>query len=135
MPMLSDDEFLHAFHTCTLEAAQFDHHAHVRIAWILARRCPLPDAIEQVCVGIQCLATHFGAPEKFNRTMTEALVRWIAHGARADCDFEAFAATHPQLFTDVRGLLARHYSPERLTSLEAKRMFVVPDREPLPHVD
>lgn len=132
---LSDDEFVAAFLACRLSPAQFDHRAHVRVAWLLIKRQPLHAAIDQICVGIERLATHFGAPEKFNRTMTEALVRWMASRASATLRFEDFITVHPELMTDVRALLARHYSAERLTSVDAKRMFVAPDREPLPHVE
>jgi len=134
-PTLSDDEFIDAFRRCRLQPAQFDHRAHVRAAWLLAQRLPLQAAIDEVCNGIQRLATHFGAPDKFNRTLTEALVRWIASHLAVGEKFDAFIANHPALISDTRDLLGRHYSIERLTSAEAKRIFVVPDREPLPHVE
>jgi hypothetical protein len=132
---LSDDDLIDAFRSCTLLPAQFDHRAHLRVAWILVRRLPLADAIEQVCTGIENIATHFGAPDKFNRTMSEALVRWIASRATPELDFDAFLAEYPVLTRDVRALLSQHYSCERLTSPEAKRTFVMPDREPLPYVE
>lgn len=45
---------------------------------------------------------------------------------------EEYLAANPQLITDVRSLLARHYSPELLSSREARMGFVAPDRLALP---
>jgi len=132
---LSDEEFLAAFLDCRMPAAAFDHRGHLRIAWLLLKRLPVDQAIEDICNGIARLAVHFGAPDKYNRTMSEALVHVVAQaldkGGPA-MTWEEFLDTNTLLFTDVPGLLARHYSPERLNSRAAKASFLPPDRLPLP---
>lgn len=132
--MLTDDEFLADFLACRLPAADFDHRAHVRMAWLLLERQPLDDAVESICVGIQRFALHLGATTKFHRTISEALARLIASRAAAigPTTWSGFASAHPELLSNVRDLLAQYYSPERLGSEEARLRFVAPDRAALP---
>jgi len=131
---IEDDDFVDAFLHCRIASTGFDHRAHLRIAWLLLNRLPLGDAIEATCKGIERIARHFGVPDKYNRTMSEALVRLIAR-ARADdpgAGFEEFLARNVALSRDVRGVLAQYYSSDRLTSAEAKRCFMAPDLRALP---
>jgi hypothetical protein len=131
---LSDDDFLAAFLDCSIPPGAFDHRGHLRVAWLLLQRHPLDEAVERVCDGIARLAAHLGVPGKYHRTLTEALVRLMAHGgaASAELGWEEFLRANPALVSDARGLLARHYTPERLESAEARARFVPPDRLPLP---
>jgi N-formylglutamate deformylase len=87
----------------------------------------------ETCDGIQRLATHLGAPGKFHWTLTEALVRIMAARGAADRtrSFDAFLIANPDLMTDARGLVLRHYSEARLAGADAKRSFVPPDLAPL----
>lgn len=129
---LSDDEFLADFQACRLKAADFDHRAHVRMAWLLLERQPLEEAVEAICMGIQRFALHLGATTKFHRTISEALARLIASKAASagSTTWSGFAHAHPELMS--RGLLAQYYSPELLGSDAARERFVAPDRAPLP---
>jgi hypothetical protein len=131
---MTDDEFVSAFLECRLSPDDFDHRGHLRIAWLLQRRAPLEQAIEEICAGIARIARHFGAPDKYNRTLSEALVRLIAHAdARMPhATFEAFLAANSTLVDNVRGVLARYYSPGLLHSVEAKQRFTMPDLQALP---
>ena len=131
---VTDDEFLADFLACRLRAADFNHRAHVRIAWLMLERQPLDDAIESICIGIQRFAVHLGATTKFHRTMSEALARLIANKAAATgpTTWSGFAHAHPELLSNVRDLLAQYYSPELLGSDAARARFVAPDRAPLP---
>jgi len=129
---MSDDQFLAAFLDCSMPPAGFDHLGHVRATWLLLQRRPLHDAIEDTCNGIARLAAHLGVPGKYNRTLSEALVILMAHGGGATLAWPDFLAANGQLMDDARGLLARHYSDERLNSPAARKRFVPPDRLPLP---
>lgn len=130
--MSSDDEFLQAFLECRLSGSQLDHRAHLRIAWLLLNRLPLEPAIEAICSGIAALAAHLGAPGKYHRTLSEALVRLMAAGGASRLGWDAFLAANADLIGDVKGTVARHYSQEHLDSASARASFVPPDREPLP---
>lgn len=131
---LSDDQFLAAFFDRTMPPAGFNHQGHVRVAWLLLRRHPVDEVVVLACDGIQDLARHLGVPDKYHRTLSEALVRLMAHGgaARPELSWADFQQANHALMTDARGLLARHYSPEILASTLARTSFVAPDRRPLP---
>lgn len=129
---LTDAQFLNAFERCELTSAQFDHVGHLRLACLLLQRHALDAAVQATCGGIQRLATHLGAQDKFHRTLTEALVRLMAARGAASMPWTDFLRAHPELTGDARALLARHYSAERLADPLARQTFLVPDREQLP---
>lgn len=131
---LDDDTFLAAITGCHLPASAFGHREHLRLGWLHLRRAPLQAAIEACCADIARFAAHHGATDKFHRTVTEALLRLMAHGGTADSalDWPGFQQRNAALLNDARGLLARHYSPTLLASAEARHRFLPPDRLPLP---
>jgi hypothetical protein len=131
---MSDDQFLAAFLDSSMPPSGFDHLGHLRAAWLLLQRRSLDTAVEETCDAIARLAAHLGVPGKYNRTLSEALVRLMAHGGGADrsLSWSAFLAANPELRTDAIGVLAQHYSEELLTSRTARERFVPPDRQPLP---
>lgn len=131
---MSDDQFLAAFLDAALPPAGFDHGGHVRAAWLLLQRLPLDRAVTETCDAIARLANRLGVPGKYNRTLSEALVRLMAYrgGADAALCWNDFLAANDDLMKDARGVLARHYSDAVLNSQAARRHFVPPDRLPLP---
>src|SRR5215510_8461621 len=98
---LSDREFLAAFLECRLTAAQFGHRAHLRAAWLLLQQHPVERAIDEICTGIARLAAHLGAPGKYHRTLSEALVRLMTHGGAQRLAWEEFLDANQALVTDV----------------------------------
>ncbi|HEX8989056.1 MAG TPA: hypothetical protein VF816_13950 [Rhodocyclaceae bacterium] len=129
---MSDDVFLAAFLDASMPPSGFDHLGHLRAAWILLQRRPLEAAIEECCDGIARLAARLGVPGKYNRTLSEGLLRMMAAGGAARLPWEEFLRANPDLVADARGCLARHYSDERLAGGEARLRFATPDRLPLP---
>ena len=131
---LSDDEMLDGFLAFELPPSAFDHHSHLRIAWIHLQRYPLDEAVRRTCEGIAGFAAHLGVTEKFNWTLTEALVRLMAHAGAADpaLGWKAFLEANSELRQDTRGIIARYYSEERLALPEARAHFLAPDRTALP---
>jgi hypothetical protein len=131
---MSDDEFLGRFLDSTIPAAGFDHRGHLRAAWLLLQRRPLEEAVAATCDAIARLAARLDVPAKYNHTLTEALVRLMAHRGGADrtLGWQDFVARNADLVRDARGLLARHYSEDLLHSPGARERFIAPDRLPLP---
>jgi len=131
---MTDEQFLTAFLDASMPAAGFDHRGHLRAAWLLLQRRPLQEAVSETCDAIQRLATRLGAPGKYNRTLSEALVRLMAHGGAGDTalSWQGFLATNTELVGDARQVLSRYYGDEVLTSPVARERFVPPDRQPLP---
>jgi len=133
---MTDDEFLAAFEACRLD--EFHHRDHVKVAYLYLRRHSLDEAIAKVRAGLQALAAAWKAPDDLQRgyheTMTQAWVRLVhltlsEYGAAESA--EAFCEQQPQLMQKTH--LQLFYSPERLTTWEAKREFVEPDLAPFLH--
>jgi hypothetical protein len=129
----TDLTYLKRFATRELEPGHFDHRGHLWMAWLHLNHYDVDEASRRVCHGIRDLAAKFGAPEKFNHTLSEALMRIMAGrmskgGAN---DFDAFLRANPDLVDDCISVVARHYSDELLKSQSARRGWVEPDRLPL----
>jgi hypothetical protein len=125
---MTDDDFLACLADCSLPPEHFNHRGHLRLAWLQLRRHPFEQAVENTCTLIRAYATHLGAPQKFHRTITEALLHLMrAAGAADAASWPAFADAHPQLVTQARQCLALHYSDECLASDAARERFIEPD--------
>lgn len=132
--ILSDEDFLSAFNDCSAPPSAFNHEGHVRIAWIHLQRYPLAQAIRLTCDGIERFANHLGAPDKYNRTLSEALMRIMASLGAADTrlSWDGYLSKNRELIEDAQQLLGRYYSNELLTSKAARTTFMQPDISPLP---
>jgi hypothetical protein len=129
----SDGEFLQAFESGTLPAAEFHHRDHLRMAWLYVARRGADGAAQTVLDTLRRFATGQGAAQIFHVTLTHAWVRLVAAALRSALpgeDFAAFLERNPQLL-DKR-LPERHYAPETLNSAAAKSAFIIPDKVPLP---
>jgi hypothetical protein len=116
---------------------EWNHRAHLRVAWTYLRRHGLDGAIERMREGIPRFNASKGLENLLDRgyhdTLTVAWLRILdattkAHGAEADAT--AFLDKHTQLHSKV--LLRLYYSRDRILSWEAKRGFLEPDLAPLP---
>lgn len=126
---MDDNELLERFAGNTLPA--FPHEEHLRVVFAQSARAGLEPTIDFVRAGIRRMAAAHGKPEAYHETRTLAWVRRVV-AARVGFagSFDEFLAAHPELRR--RDLLDEHYSPELLTSDEARQAFVPPDRDPLP---
>jgi hypothetical protein len=129
---LDDQTFLERFAARDLGPEYFDHRGHLRMAWLHLVNYSLDEAIDRVCKGIRDLAGKFGAPEKYNRTLTEALMRIMAArmNAAPASGFEGFLQHNTDLLQDAQDVLARYYSATRLSSEQARCSWLAPDLAP-----
>jgi hypothetical protein len=137
MTTATDDDLWVRFHAGTLPAAEWTHHAHVRIAWLYLRRHALDEAHILMRVAIIRLNASHGLVETptrgYHDTMTRTWLRLVSAAMGA-------APTHASsiAFLDAHGgslgkdAPLRHYSRERLLSAMARACFVEPDLLPLP---
>ena len=125
---LTDDQFLHAFHSCQLPKEQFTNTAHFRLAWLHVHREPLSEAEERVRAGIQAYAAHLGATAKYHETITVAWVRLVA--THREASFDEFLRLHQARLN--LSTLHRFWSRELLASEQARREWVAPDLAELP---
>jgi len=129
---LQDAEFLQAFEECKLNHASFHHADHIRLAWIYVSRQGGSEAEARLLAGIRKMALHVNAPQKFLYTTTVAWTRLVAaahEGGPRAAHFLEWIESHPELLE--RDLLAKHYSPGRLETPEARAGWVEPDLAPL----
>lgn len=134
---MDDAAFLAAFEAASIPLSEWNHAAHLRVAYTYLRRHPLPEAIDRMRAGIQAYNRVHQVPDAIDRgyheTMTQAFMRVLdamlrVHGAGDTA--EAFFAVQPQLTS--RYLLRLYYSRGRIMSAEAKHNFVLPDLAPFP---
>ena len=133
---MTDEAFTREFEQLTLPPEYFDHRGHLRLAWLYLRQYPLEEAIARVASGIREYASSLGATDKFQHTLTEAIVRIMAaRPALATAGtLEGYLAENPDLVTDIQAVLSRYYSAGLLQSPQARSGFVDPDLEPLPAI-
>jgi len=112
-----------------IEADEFDHAAHLRLAWDYLARCDVPETLFRYTRGLKRLTERLGVPRKYHETFTGGLLLLIAERIDSDRanDFEAFRRANPDLFADPRALLLRHYTAGRLDSDLARRRFLLPN--------
>lgn len=135
---MTDDELLAAFENCTLPFEQWNHRAHVRVAYRYAAQHDFQSALDCVRTGIKAYNKATSTPEALDRgyheTMTRAFMCLIfaanqQTGSHASSD--EFCAAHPELLS--KSVLREYYSHERIMTWDAKREFVEPGFRPLPN--
>jgi hypothetical protein len=89
---MTDDELLRGFEDATLPPAEFDHAAHVRVAYLMLRAAPLDQAAERFGAALRRFAAAAGVPQKYDGELTARYLRLIGErvaGARSWTDFAA----------------------------------------------
>lgn len=114
------------FPTEAVDARQFGHRDHVRLAYRLLSQNDFIDAAAAYARGIQELATEAGAPEKFNLTITYAFMSVIAErmARKESTDFDEFLSANPDLLN--KNFLIQLYPDDRLQSDLARQSFLLP---------
>lgn len=132
---MDDNELWDAFDTASLPEKEWNHHAHLRVAWMFSKRYELDEAHILMRVGIIRLNAFHGLVETAERGYHETITRvWLTlvKTLMAEIDVETsnafLAAGGAWLERDV---LFRFYSRGRLLGHEARARFVEPDLEPL----
>lgn len=134
----ADDEgFRQAFEACRFPPADFDHRAHVRLAYVYLVDHGVDDAVERMRNALHAFLTHNGVDiSKYHETITRAWIMAVRHFMEKDPGADAagaFIDANPMLL-DSRIMLT-HYSAELLFSDTARARFVEPDRDPIPEYD
>ena len=130
----SDIEFRTAFEAGAYAPADFNHRAHVRLAYIYLATNDVERATTLMRTAIVNFLKHHGiTPTKYHETLTQAWILAVYHfmhrtlSALSADDFVA----RRRCLLDSRIMLT-HYSTELLYSSRARGGFVEPDRDPIP---
>lgn len=130
----ADQAFLDALTARTLAASQFDHRAHLRLAWLCLSELGWPAGADRCARTIRDYANAVGATTKYHETVTRAVLALVRDRMRRHpcVAFGDFLDANPDLVEDALGLLLVHYSRDRLFSGQARQEFLAPDLAPLP---
>lgn len=131
----SDLAFLYQVEQGDFPVEDFDHRAHLRLAYAYLVQHDFDTAAAAMRAALLGLLRHAGIdPEqKFHETLTVSWLMAVRHFMNRGPAFdsaESFLAQHPELL-DTRIMLS-HYSPEHLFSEAARKDFVEPDLERIP---
>ena len=128
-----DRNFRSAFESCTVAPSQFNHEAHVRLAYIYLVESGVESAVQRMREALLNFIEHNGIPRsKFHETITRAWVLAVRHfmDKSSSTSFEDFI-TKNQVLLDSKIMLT-HYSASVLFSSDARESFVEPDLDPIP---
>lgn len=132
---LSHQQLYSAVKDGSLPPEDFDHEAHVRLAWFYLVSWPYEEAREKFNTDFRQFIIRAGAQGKYHKTITDALLQLISsHLDNEDCrsDWDCFKKDAEPLFADAYGLLQRFYSPGLLESDIARKQFKNPDIKDMP---
>lgn len=129
----SDLEFQRAFEDGRVTPEEFDHRAHVRLAYTYLAVHDEDTATERMSDALRGFLRHHGiGGAKYHATLTRAWILAARHFMdRAPAtSADAFIEANPELL-DSRIMLT-HYSREVLFSPHARAAFVPPDLSEIP---
>jgi len=140
---MTDEELWNAFVGRTLPEPSWNHQTHLRVAWLHLARWQLDEAQLRMRVGIIRLNLTHGleeTPERgYHETMTRFWLHAVALARHADAEkpiavphSSAFCELHPELLDKTYPL--HFYTRHHLMSLQARAIFVEPDRQALPAI-
>ena len=120
------------FKAATVNPAEFDHEAHVLVAWCYLQDDDLLPAIEKYSAALKTLTRKLGVEGKYHETITWFYMIAVAErlekstrGAWLD-----FKSVNNDLFAREPSLIQQFYSNAHLMSENARRVFVLPDIAP-----
>ena len=132
---MNDDEFMLAFENCTLPMEQWNHRAHVRVAWIYLQKHGYSKALDSMRQGILSFNAANGimvAPGSgYHETITQAFLRLVdSERDESIIDFDTFCM-HAEKLLDKK-IILKHYSRKLLEDPSSRMQFIEPDQSPLP---
>lgn len=129
-----DQEFRRAFEACETSPSEFDHAAHVRLAYVYLCGNAVDGASEKMKHSLLRFLAHLGVDQsKYHATITRAWVMAVSHfmSTSAPCQSaHAFVQANPVLLDSK--IMLTHYSAELLFSPQARQSFVSPDMDAIP---
>jgi len=125
--------FRAAFETHAVMPSQFNHEAHVRLAYVYLAEHDVESAVQRMREALLNFIEHNGIPRaKFHETITRAWVLAVRHfmDRSASSSSTDFIAKNQALLDGK--IMLTHYSANVLFSSDARSSFVEPDLDPIP---
>jgi hypothetical protein len=131
----SDQAFVHQFETGQLAPSDFNHRAHVALAYCYLCEGNVDDAYTRFKQAIHnFLAHHRIDASKYHETLTRAWLLAVRHFmmmSEQTNSADVFIEMNTRLLE--HGIMLTHYSEDILFSDAARMSFVTPNLEPIPH--
>lgn len=126
------EETVQAFETATVDPADFNHEAHIKVAWGYLQEHDQLEAINRFTAAIKRLTEKLGVPDKYHETITWFYLLKIAErcARNTEADWHAFKSANPDLFEWNPSIVQKYYSDPLLSSETARCSFVLPDLMP-----
>ena len=130
-----DQAFRTQVESCSYPIAEFNHQAHLRLAYIYLATAAPADALDAMSRTLrQLLDFNQVDASKYHQTLTQAWIYAVLHfmTKTPGCSSStAFIEASPQLLNPQ--IMESHFSPEVLFSERARTLAVQPDRQPIPN--
>lgn len=119
---------LQKFKQMNLSDCTFGHKEHVIVAYLLLKEHDFITAAYQYATTIKMMAKNAGAEDKYNTTVTLALLSLIAERIESNHydDIDTFIINNPDLM--ARNPLLTYYTETRISSNMARHILLLPDR-------
>ena len=130
-----DQEFKRLVESCEFPVADFDHRAHIRLAYVYLAENTTDQSVKLMRDTLTALLKHAGIDpsQKYHETLTEAWILATHHfmkntgSSQSANDF----IENNTVMLDSK-IMMTHYSTEVLFSDEARKTFVEPNLDPIP---
>ena len=133
-PSTEDRAFRAQFESGAFPSAEFNHHAHLRLAYVYLTEHDSETAYQLLSEALQTFLEHNGVdPSKYHDTKTRAWILAVQHFMEKTLSADsadAFIDQNPEMLDS--NIMMTHYSAEVLFSNEARARFVEPDLEAIP---
>src|SRR5215207_9149655 len=100
MSTMTDEEFLSRFLEARLTPGEFDHHSHLRAAWLLLHAYGFEEGGERFVAAIKHFVAVHDARSKYHETLTRTWLVAVIDaliGAEEIDDYELFLEARPRL--------------------------------------
>jgi hypothetical protein len=130
-----DQDFKSRVEACVFPVSEFDHRAHIRLAYVyLVENNNTRQSVQLMRGALMGLLEQAGIDPaaKYHETLTEAWIRAVHHFMnRTDSSNSAgdFIEQYPEILDSK--IMFTHYSAELLFSPEARQSFVEPNLDPI----
>lgn len=130
-----DREFKNLVESCEFPVTEFDHRAHIRLAYVYLAGNSTDESVHLVRDALTALLRNAGVDpsQKYHETLTEAWVLAVNHFMQSTDDSQSaddFIEKNTVMLDSK--IMMTHYSAEILFSDEARKAFVEPNLDPIP---
>lgn len=129
-----DRAFQAQFESCKFPLAEFNHRAHLRLAYVYLAEQDTETAGQMMRDALKNFLEHLGIDlSKYHETMTRAWILAVRHfmqSTPSSASADSFIKQNPEMLDQT--IMMTHYSAELLFSEEARANFVEPDLDSIP---